>query len=45
MWFEKLASWIEKRGGMRELYRKVAAPYEDEKIDENGDVFDVIKVA
>ena len=22
MWFEKLASWIEKRGGMRELYRK-----------------------
>ena len=22
MWFEKLAKWIEKRGGMRELYRK-----------------------
>jgi hypothetical protein len=28
-----------------ELYRRVAAPYEDEKIDQNGDVFDVIKVA
>lgn len=22
-----------------ELYRRVAAPYEDEKIDENGDVY------
>ncbi|SUZ60717.1 uncharacterized protein METZ01_LOCUS13571, partial [marine metagenome] len=28
-----------------ELYRRVAAPYEDEKIDQNGDVYDVIKIA
>ena len=28
-----------------ELYRRVAAPYEDEKIDQNGDVYDVIKNA
>lgn len=26
-----------------ELYRRVAAPYEDIKIDENGDVYDVPK--
>lgn len=25
-----------------ELYRRVAAPYEDEKIDENGDVYTVV---
>jgi hypothetical protein len=24
-----------------ELYRRVAAPYEDKKIEENGDVYDV----
>jgi hypothetical protein len=24
-----------------ELYRRVAAPYEDEKIKENGDVYDI----
>jgi hypothetical protein len=28
-----------------EIYRRVAAPYEDEKIDQNGDVFDVIKMS
>jgi hypothetical protein len=28
-----------------ELYRRVAAPYEDEKIDQNGDVYNVIKFA
>ena len=28
-----------------ELYRRVAAPYEDEKIDQNGDVYDVVKIA
>ena len=28
-----------------ELYRRVGAPYEDEKIDQNGDVYDVIKIA
>ena len=28
-----------------ELYRRVAAPYEDDKIDQNGDVYDVIKIA
>lgn len=28
-----------------ELYRRVAAPYEDEKIDQNGDVYNVIKIA
>jgi len=27
-----------------ELYRRVAAPYEDEKIEQNGDVYDVIKI-
>ena len=28
-----------------ELYRRIAAPYEDEKIETNGDVYDVIKIA
>jgi hypothetical protein len=27
-----------------ELYRRVAAPYEDEKIEQNGDVYNVIKI-
>ena len=27
-----------------ELYRRVAAPYEDEKIEQNGDVYDVINI-
>ena len=27
-----------------ELYRRVAAPYEDEKIEQNGDVYDFIKI-
>lgn len=27
-----------------ELYRRVAAPYEDEKCEENGDVYDSITV-
>ena len=28
-----------------ELYRRIAAPYEDEKNETNGDVYDVIKIA
>jgi hypothetical protein len=27
-------------GAKQEFYRRVAAPYEDEKIKENGDVYD-----
>ncbi len=26
-----------------ELYRRLAAPYEDSKMDESGDVYDVLK--
>jgi hypothetical protein len=29
-------------GAKLELYRRVAAPYEDKKIKENGDVYDVL---
>lgn len=29
----------------QELYRRVAAPYEDRKITETGDVYDVLKKA
>ena len=28
-----------------EMYRRICAPYEDEKIEANGDVYDVIKIA
>ena len=28
-----------------ELYRRIAAPYEDEKIEKNGDVYNVIKIS
>ena len=28
-----------------EMYRRICAPYEDEKIETNGDVYDVIKIA
>ena len=28
-----------------ELYRRIAVPYEGEKIETNGDVYDVIKIA
>ena len=28
-----------------EMYRRIYAPYEDEKIEANGDVYDVIKIA
>ncbi len=28
-----------------EMYRRVCAPYEDEKNEQNGEVYDVIKIA